>query len=246
MRRIFLAFLVGFLVLFTSCKQAPITFSTEESKSLIREAVIDLNKYVNLEANLSIATVVDGVQNELKSGEFISNSSSEYSVSMTDEESGDKRAIFGRIISNASLYELNISTGLYVRLTRASHPELFDYDYYETNRTLILKIIDQIYNEKNSTFGDFIRDVSFEKEVNDKGNKTVVFAYDNNTETKITNIEQSGEIYVSYYNGEAYVSQVKDTYHVIYKSDGTVLDTITDIHINNVGNAKKIETPNIG
>ena len=247
MKKTILVFFVVFAVIFTGCSKSNVsqTFTEAEARGYIKEAIINLNKTSNLEVTSSVQVLVNGKLVSMKSGELISNSSNAYSVSMVEERNGNKNIVFKRVILNNILYEYNPEKGSFNKVSKNQSPSSFDYSFYQINRSLIIKLINQIYDRSNDKFGEFLKDLAFEKEIKDKNGEVLVFIYKETRETEISNIEQSGEIYVSHYNGEAIISQVKDTYHVIFKKDGATADTITEVIIKNIENAKKVEQPNI-
>jgi hypothetical protein len=219
------------------------TFTEAEARSYIKEAIINLNKTSNFEATSTMQILINGNLARTKSGELILNSSNAYSVSMI-EESSSKKSILKRVILDGVIYEYDSNKGTFNEITQDQFPMSL-YNYYKSNKSLVLDFINQIYSESLNSFGEFLKDLTFEKEIKDKNGPVLVFSYKETKETEISNIEQSGEVYISHYNGEAIISQVKDTYHVVFKKDGTTADTITEGIINNISSAKKIEQPDI-
>jgi hypothetical protein len=245
MKKIVLLFLIIIFLVGCSKTNTARTFTEDEARNYIKEAIINLNKTSNFEATSTVQILINGIVSSAKSGELISNSSNAYSVSLVEERNGNKNIVFKRIIFNNILYEYDNVKGYFNRVSENQSQLSLDYDYYQLNKALIIKFINQIYDQSNVKFGEFLKELTFEKEIKNKNGEVLVFTYKETKETEISNIEQSGEIFISHYDGEAIISQVKDTYHVVFKKDGTTADTITEVIINNISSAKKIGQPNI-
>jgi len=247
LKRIILLFLVIVVIFLVGCSKTNTssTFTEDEARNYIKEAIINLNKISNFEATSTVQILINGTVSSAKSGELISNSSNAYSVSMIEERNSNKNIIFKRIILNNILYEYDNVKGYFNRVSENQYQLSLDYDYYQLNKALIIKFINQIYDQSNDKFGEFLKELTFEKEIKGKNGEVLVFTYKETKETEISNIEQSGEIFISHYNGVAIISQVKDTYHVVFKKDGTTAGTVTEVNINNISSAKKIEQPTI-
>jgi len=245
MKKIVLLFLVVIIIFLVGCSKTNTThtFTEDEARRYIKEAIINLNKTSNFEATSTMQILINGNLARTKSGELILNSSNAYSVSRI-EESSSKKTILKRVILDGVIYEYDSNKGTFNEIIRDQFPMSL-YNYYKSNKSLVLDFINQIYSESLNSFGEFLKDLTFEKEIKNKNGPVLVFSYKETKETEISNIEQSGEIYISHYNGVAIISQVKDTYHVVFKNDGTTADTITEVIINNISSAKKIEQPNI-
>ena len=245
MKKIVLLFLIIIFLVGCSKTNTARTFTEDEARNYIKEAIINLNKTSNFEATSTVQILINGTVSSAKSGELISNSSNAYSVSMVEERNGNKNIVFKRIIFNNILYEYDNVKGYFNRVSENQSQLSLDYDYYQLNKALIIKFINQIYDQSNVKFGEFLKELTFKKEIKNKNGEVLVFTYKETKETEISNIEQSGEIFISHYDGEAIISQVKDTYHVVFKKDGTTADTITEVIINSISSAKKVEQPNI-
>ena len=245
MKKIVLLFLIIIFLVGCSKTNTARTFTEDEARNYIKEAIINLNKTSNFEATSTVQILINGTVSSAKSGELISNSSNAYSVSMVEERNGNKNIVFKRTILNNILYEYDNVKGYFNRVSENQSQLSLDYDYYQLNKALIIKFINQIYDQSNVKFGEFLKELTFEKEIKNKNGEVLVFTYKETKETEISNIEQSGEIFISHYDGEAIISQVKDMYHVVFKKDGTTADTITEVIINSISSAKKVEQPNI-
>lgn len=247
MKKIMLLFVFIVIVFLAGCSRTNTTrtFTEDEARSYIKESIINLNKTSNFEATSTMQISINENVTRTQSGKLILNSSNAYSVSMIEERNGNKNIVFKRIIFNNILYEYDNVKGYFNRVSENQSQLSLDYDYYQLNKALIIKFINQIYDQSNVKFGEFLKELTFEKEIKNKNGEVLVFTYKETKETEISNIEQSGEIFISHYKGVATVSQVKDTYHVVFKKDGTTADTITEVNIYNIGDAKKIEPPDI-
>jgi hypothetical protein len=244
MKRSALIILIIFLMLFVGCTGASHTFTEEEARNYIKEAVIDLNKISNFETTSNVQIQINGTVTDTKTANLVSHSSGEYDVSTTEEKNGSQQNAYHRAIINSIIYEFNAKKGSFDEMP-IDQSLVSPYDLYESDRSMIFDFINQIYNQNSDKLGDFLTNLSLVKETKDKNGPIFIFSYKNYKEANISNITQSGEIYVSHYNGELIISGVKDTYHVVFKKNGMVADTITDISINNIENARTLNPPSL-
>ncbi len=208
--------------------------------SVLAESIENLRQSTNFEARKTFVVKINSKQTSMEVWDFITNSSNLFSISEARVENNEQKIVFKRIHLKNVQYETNSNFSGWKTVYKSQKSFYFTYDYYILNRNLVLGLLNDFYSVKTKKFSDLVKNL---KKTGYKkiGNlNTIEYMYNYKFFDNKRIVSHSGKIYIAKINGKVYPVSIYDDKVVKFKSNGTVVENITQIEIMNIGNAKPI------
>ncbi len=239
------------VVLFSGCsiKQPGLSNNTNNNEnqsikgdplSVVSTAIKDLNYSTNFDAQKTVIVKINSKETRAIVFNFITNSSSLFTISKTELKNGASNIIFKRVHLKNVQYELNTENNQWDIISRDKSPSMFMYSYYKLNRRFTMDILNEIYSEDKNQFGDFFKNAKKVGTETVNGYNSTVYSYSYSKEDSKRTINRNGKIYVSEVNAKPFVVKVLDDNFVTFKSNKTTVENVTNLEIKNIGNATQV------